>query len=362
MEYSPRTRTIASICSDITKNRLNFNHPYQRKEGVWSLLQKSNLIKAILEGDYIDPVKAEKINGLSYIFDGQQRLSTVYNFMNDNLKLSKALDPITVNGNDYSICSKKFSDLDEELQSAIRDFEFTIVYFRDCTEDDRKKIFLNQNAGTPLSKLEKLSTFMNYELGEKVIELSDHPFIQKILTPTQIKKSEDRSVVYQVLLALSDAEFNGFDPMKDIAPFLDEFSENINYALIERIKYTLDVLNADIDVRPVNLKKLIPPLLIIGMAKAIDEGKEKNYIVWFYKFISSYDTQSEFLSYCSGGTTKAPNVHGRIDFFTKAVDQLEKDAPVAVTSDVVHNVSTSNTVDNVDKSDKKNDSSKISKK
>lgn len=170
MEYSPRTRTIASICSDIAKNRLNFNHPYQRKEDVWSLLQKSNLIKAILEGDYIDPVKAEKINGLSYIFDGQQRLSTVYNFMNDNLKLSKALDPITVNGNDYSICSKKFSDLDEELQSAIRDFEFTIVYFRDCTEDDRKKIFLNQNAGTPLSKLEKLSTFMNYELGEKVIE------------------------------------------------------------------------------------------------------------------------------------------------------------------------------------------------
>src|SRR5699024_8951339 len=129
---------------------------------------------------------------------------TVYNFMNDNLKLSKALDPITVNGNDYSICSKKFSDLDEELQSAIRDFEFTIVYFRDCTEDDRKKIFLNQNAGTPLSNLENLSTFMNDELGDKVIESSDHPFIQKILTPTQIKGSEDRSVVYQVLLALSD--------------------------------------------------------------------------------------------------------------------------------------------------------------
>ena len=98
------------------------------------------------------------------------------------------------------------------------------------------------------------------------------------------------------------------------------------------------------------------------MAKAIDEDKEKNYIDWFYKFISSYDTQSEFLSYCSGGTTKAPNVHGRIDFFTKAVDQLEKDAPVAVTSDVVHNFSTSNTVDNVDKSDKKNASSQISKK
>ena len=83
--------------------------PFQRHSGMWSPILKSNLVWSMLADSYIPPIvllkdkrgedsKGKDIFGYQ-VLEGQQRLiTTLFPFLNDELELHGATEPVEVDG------------------------------------------------------------------------------------------------------------------------------------------------------------------------------------------------------------------------------------------------------------------------
>ena len=77
------------------KDTLNFNHPIQRKGGVWSIDAASSLIHSILMNS-LYPIPSlyclkemnEKGKYTYSILDGKQRLTNIFSFIDSNFALT----------------------------------------------------------------------------------------------------------------------------------------------------------------------------------------------------------------------------------------------------------------------------------
>ena len=85
----------------IDSGEMLFDEPFQRAAGQWSKEQNSLLIDSIIRGYKIPPVWVEEVNSSHEKFhinviDGRQRLTCIYLFMKDRVKLSKDIDPYVI--------------------------------------------------------------------------------------------------------------------------------------------------------------------------------------------------------------------------------------------------------------------------
>ena len=100
---------------------------FQREE-VWNPKQKSELIESILMGIPLPLIYVkEDNNGIYIIVDGRQRLTTLFDFMNDKFKL-KGLKVLNLNG-------KFFSKINEKQQNKIEDCPLTLHVIKPPTSD-----------------------------------------------------------------------------------------------------------------------------------------------------------------------------------------------------------------------------------
>ncbi len=107
---------------------LDMDCPIQRVSGQWNNLAASMLIHSILS-DYIIPnlyFRKESKDGRNYlsVLDGKQRLSTVFSFINDEWMTHAKTPKVVLDGEEYDISLKKFSELDNDIQSAIMGYRF----------------------------------------------------------------------------------------------------------------------------------------------------------------------------------------------------------------------------------------------
>ena len=124
MEYTNRTKTVASYIRDISKNKILFTHKIQRKQEQWSKIQESKFIETLLIGDIsIPPIHVSKDDTGSWVIDGIQRLTTIYKYYTDGFKIKKGTPNIALDGVEYEIEKKRFSQLPDELQQQILDTE-----------------------------------------------------------------------------------------------------------------------------------------------------------------------------------------------------------------------------------------------
>ena len=121
--------------------------PFQRHSGMWSPILKSNLVWSMLADSYIPPIvllkdkrgedsKGKDIFGYQ-VLEGQQRLiTTLFPFLNDELELHGATEPVEVDGFTYDIAGKKYSELEEELQDIIKNYRFTVQAIENYTMEE----------------------------------------------------------------------------------------------------------------------------------------------------------------------------------------------------------------------------------
>ena len=101
---------------------------FQREE-VWNPKQKSELIESILMGIPLPLIYVkEDNNGVYIIVDGRQRLTTLFDFMNNKFKLKG----LKVLGN---INGKSFGTIDEKQQNKIEDCPLTLNVIKPPTSD-----------------------------------------------------------------------------------------------------------------------------------------------------------------------------------------------------------------------------------
>ena len=111
--------------------------PYQRHANMWNAITKSNWVWAILADSYIPPIVLLKDEAgvdskgktlYTYqVEDGQQRVTNLFSYMNDEFALHSATPEVEVDDTIYDIAGLKFSELSEECQDAIKNYRFSVL-------------------------------------------------------------------------------------------------------------------------------------------------------------------------------------------------------------------------------------------
>ena len=124
---------------------------------VWETWRASNLIQTVLLKNPIPEITVYRADDKSQFrktVDGQQRLTSIYLFINNGFKLdmSKTMFPkFTKEGEQFNametLHGKTFSELPELWQDIIKDYQLRITTMNNCSEEDAEKAFVQMNSG-----------------------------------------------------------------------------------------------------------------------------------------------------------------------------------------------------------------------
>lgn len=208
------------------RKELQLNPDYQR-ELVWKNKQKSELIESILMKIPI-PVfyffRTEE--GKIQVVDGQQRISSVISFMNNEFSLSS----LSIIGN---IEGKKFKDLQPSQQRTIEDYSVDVYLIQPPTpEEVMLDIFDRVNrGGTKLNKQEMRNAIYQGKSTKLLKSLSETPSFKEIVGNfIDTQKMKDRYMILRFLsfyLYFSN-RLDGVEYKGRLDEFLAEVMKKIN--------------------------------------------------------------------------------------------------------------------------------------
>lgn len=318
--------TVKELKKRIEAHGMTFDNAVQRGN-VWDNDRKSLLIDSILQ-DYEVPVLYAKRtdNGVYDMLDGKQRSTAIFEFINDKFPLTNVSDEFADFEDMY------FSQLDEEMQDAILDFQLTIRYFDGITDDEVKELFFRLNNGKPLTNFEQIKAkCKSLEIAKDFIA-ENEIFKEDKMGKTEDKRLELFFKAWTIMFAdypsLEKKELNPI--MIDIQVTdeqIKEMNETFDY-IYSGIKY-LDGLENDQKLNGKARKRILTAthflsLLPIAHSAIEDDIKNENFIIWARDFYSGGRRASiddVYNDYATRGSAKADSIAKRnarlIDSYTK---------------------------------------------
>lgn len=303
---------------------LDMDCPIQRASGQWNNLAASMLIHSILS-DYIIPnlyFRKEFKDGKNYlsVLDGKQRLSTVFSFINDEWMTHAKTPKVVLDGVEYDISLKKFSELDNDVQSAVMGYRFTSYQLENCTDEEIEETFARLNAGTPLSKIQQARPKMGMELADWCNKLVESPFFQTTfnLTVAQLRREDDFLMLLTSMMLLDTRYPDGFS-IKTSASAAEcvRFAEHIknNYPEEKRkaIEELVSYLNLAFQGNTYKfLRKNNIPIVMYNAKIAVEHqvpaNEYANVVIQFFE-----NNCNEAYNEASGsGNVKLINIHIRL--------------------------------------------------
>lgn len=318
--------TVKELKKRIEAHGMTFDNAVQRGN-VWDNDRKSLLIDSILQ-DYEVPVLYAKRtdNGVYDMLDGKQRSTAIFEFINDKFPLTNVSDEFADFEDMY------FSQLDEEMQDAILDFQLTIRYFDGITDDEVKELFFRLNNGKPLTNFEQIKAkCKSLEIAKDFIAENE------IFKEDKMGKTEDKrlelffkawTIMFVDCPSLEKKQLNPI--MTDIQVTdeqIKEMNETFDY-IYSGIKY-LDGLENDQKLNEKARKRILTAthflsLLPIAHTAIEDDIKNENFIIWARDFYSGGRRASiddVYNDYATRGSAKADSIAKRnarlIDSYTK---------------------------------------------
>lgn len=205
MKLDESRLSIANLRDMLARGDLLANKEYQRSPGLWPNASRSYFIDTILEGfpfpkiylhEYLDR-RTKRVR--TEIVDGQQRITTIDDFLNNKFALGK---------NSIKYAGLKFSDLDEELQDTFLFYTVSTDVIRDAGRADILQMFRRMNAYTlPLNSAEKRHSEFFGEFKDVVTRVLDQTTLLsdwEIFTTRQIVRMADAAFIADLLLAFEE--------------------------------------------------------------------------------------------------------------------------------------------------------------
>lgn len=233
------TNKIKSVYIDIKEGELDLRPNFQRGE-VWTTKKKKLLIDSILRQWYIPPIHTVSIgNGKSEVLDGQQRLSAIRDFLDNQFQIDGFIEP--KDDDIVELHGKKFKDLDSEVQRKIERFGITIYEITDYNQGEPNELFYRLNQTIKLTSSEArnaifgdvrddMSSFVSYmdelDVDKDILGFSNSRMAYNDLLSRVCLLLEKKSIRYQ----LSDANLTN-RYRNDTS-----FDNNISVAIKETIK------------------------------------------------------------------------------------------------------------------------------
>lgn len=299
---------------------------FQRNSGMWNLITKSGLVVSVLTDSFVPSIvllkdkvgtneKGKDI--VKYeILDGQQRLTSLFSFLEDQWALHGSLEPVEYDGFTYDIAGKKFSELEPELQDAIKGYRFSIQALENYTYAEVEKLFFNINNGVALSTIQKAKP----KLGNENMAffnrlLSGNFFTQAInITEAQAKREDDLLLLLQMALLL-DNRHEGREYKNISAASCLAYAESVRSTydagkkdmLLEVVEFLDQAFPAKIKF----LRKNNVPIVGVCAKIALEQGVEpKDFKAFICEFSNNIYPRYEDAS--GSGNIKAPKVEMRL--------------------------------------------------
>jgi hypothetical protein len=157
-ETTATNPNVASVMDQLKQGRY-YIPEYQRDSSEWSIPKRSLFIESLINNMTIPPLivypddDPETQRERKQVVDGQQRLSTIRDFINDEFALSPEADVEYAPNVGPLIQGKRFSQLGDEIQDQIKGYTLNfIVLPKNLDLDLRLEIFRRINeGGVPLS-------------------------------------------------------------------------------------------------------------------------------------------------------------------------------------------------------------------
>lgn len=226
METNHSDYTIAEIADRYARKEVVINRSYQRGGRLWPPYAKIYFIDTILE-DYPFPkmylyqtYDRAKRKPIMEVVDGQQRLLTIIDFLNDKIRLTKA-------SKNYS--GFYFSDLPEEVQERFVMYRIQADVILAAERPQLLEMFRRMNAYTaPLNSAEKRHSRFQGRFKWFVTEISDKisPVLEQfgVLTTKQLVRMADSEMISELILILESGIINRTE--KSINDLYEKYDEN----------------------------------------------------------------------------------------------------------------------------------------
>jgi len=164
------------------KSKIDPKPPYQRG-AVWSLERKQLLIDSLLRGYDIPKIYLRMLSTNdkyeSEVVDGQQRLRTIWEFLDSTFPLGR--ESVDFDNMD-NLDGKYFKDLSSDQQDLILSFSLTISEIRDATDIEVRELFLRLQEGASLTPPEKRNAMIG-DMRNFIHEISQMSIFLKTSTP-----------------------------------------------------------------------------------------------------------------------------------------------------------------------------------
>ncbi len=239
IQLSQRMYSVNDINRLLESGEMVIQPKYQRRRTAWPLNAKTALIYTMLNNFPIPPVylrdfvndagKRQKV-----IIDGQQRIATIIEYLNNEFDLSRNISDSSLAGNTYK-------DLPTEEQLLIEDFEVSFISIRGPSDGDIISIFSRLNSySLPLNSQEKRNSVYAGEIKSVIYELATEYNTfwtkSKILTEAAISRMADAllvsEIIYTILYGYQSARLASLDKMyreyDENFPYKEEVYDNFN--------------------------------------------------------------------------------------------------------------------------------------
>lgn len=309
------------------KRRDRIEMPDFQREEVWEDEKKRLLIDSILRGWHLPKFYFRKTgDGTFECVDGQQRLTTIWEFFDDKLELD------ATTAGKYG--GKTYHDLNEDFSDAFDDFEADIEEIEDATDEELRTLFLRLQLGTPLNTAEKLNA-VGGEMRDFCQWISEQAFFAK-----KISLKDTRFAHFAIATQWMFVEARGIQPQmrfKQLQAFLTDnqhFSGESETAT--KVKAALKYLEQAFQ-KPCDKLRNKANVLSVSMlaARLVTQNLHKRSAEKFGAFVDSFfsdlavevekgvkSTRREMMDYqeaISYGVAEGTSIRKRLNILTQSL-------------------------------------------
>jgi hypothetical protein len=233
---SVKMRLRSRALDKVYKRRDRYEIPDWQREEVWGTGKKQKLIDSVLRGWKLPKFYLLKTSDSPEEFevlDGQQRLSAIWEFMDNELELSGE--------SSTEFGGATYEDLPDKISDAFDDYEIDFDEITDATEEDQKEFFQRLQDGLPLTSSEKLNS-IHSKLRDYCVRLAKHRFFTEVTTV-----SSKRYAYFDICAKVTALEIEGidsgtrYDDVKKV--FNEQKGFSGNSAVAKRVRSALDILH-----------------------------------------------------------------------------------------------------------------------
>lgn len=263
--------------------------PEYQRPLVWSLKQKRLLIDSILRGYDVPKMywhrQPNDANYEFHVIDGQQRLSTIWEFCNGGFSLGKDGDDIE----GLSTKNLTYADFKTDLKKRFHLYSFDIVIVEDAIqnkeEDEVREMFLRLQNGTSLKAQEKRNA-MTGNMRNFIKEVAKHPFFESCKF-ADTRFTYDHVAAQMACLELAGAAVSVRD--SDLNRMYEDNPDfDVQGKTAKKIRRTLDYLKRAFPEHTRELERYNAVTLYSLASSLIDsyvhQGTEPKLADWFIAF------------------------------------------------------------------------------